>query len=750
MKSITFSQALLAAGIVGLTLSLTQGWYAVAALQLLYSESVASGWTHAAAVLQGVSFATPLATIAVAVRRHDGGPAMTFPQLLAVTGLFGLMLASMLAPLTPLVAQGFDSAGEGGPSIAGGILAQAIAFAIPVVVLVVAWRRSASGDPDQPDEAVDLPRLVTAFALLGLMFAAAAAPSPILNFFRAEWYGRSFDPAYAVGLAVMVVGGLILLSVIALWSKRVRASVGTTTSPWLLAMVSLLVLGCVTVVENSDVAEFAGGLQLPVAFLVVLGIFWANSLASADGEGVPADLLLGRVLLGVGLAGVVLTSTTLLPLFNLLPPLEWHGDLAVPAFVTTGISGLVNLVVLALGVRKVRNGVAGGGHAVPRAQAQRARFITAEQASESAGQLGFTVTLIGATAAIGLFWSASSGPSIGIPIVLLLFALVVPLAIAAAPGNAFGDPVGGRAIPDESHGLSFSGLVTVTGFLGLVLVTALSPLTALSISATVWQGDGPWRTMLALQVVAFLVPLAIIAAARVRARQAAKSPDGDWDAITLPRLALCLGLIGVALVASSLPELPNDLLPSDTGMTSISSDPTTWIHLSSGGAVLLAALVVFLGGGSRLAALVTSAPAPVTAGVVALGAITIVGSYGGADVSALILVGLAVVALLWFRSDGDPSSATAATIAAWRAACIPLLGLALLVPATPQLAAALAANPAHWYPILTMLFLGLAYCVNILSLREAFLQLRAAAWEPPPASPASPASTGRRPGGSRQ
>lgn len=102
MKSVTFSQGLLAVGLVGLTLTLFQGWSVIGTLYGDYKSSVASGWVHTGAVFQALALALPVATVAIALRRLERESApMGFTQLLVATGLSGLIMVTATAPYTP-------------------------------------------------------------------------------------------------------------------------------------------------------------------------------------------------------------------------------------------------------------------------------------------------------------------------------------------------------------------------------------------------------------------------------------------------------------------------------------------------------------------------------------------------------------------------------------------------------------------------------------------------------------------------
>ena len=734
MRSITLPQALLAVGVIGLTIVLTQGWYTVAVIKVAYSESATTWWVHGATLAQAVAVALPIGVIGAALGRQDAGKSMPlrFTQLLAIVGLFGLTLVSIHASSFFLSLEPFatphDYPSPGGWRFAtettAGLVAQGVAFAIPLGVLVTAWTRR-DRSQDHAGEAVTLVRFITAFALLGLMYVGASVPGATNDVFFFSGQLRFNLPLVASTVAVMVCGGLLLAVVVGLGWKQLRTPFASAGSPWLLGAVAVLALGAFLAAGNGGMLQVETG-QLLVPLVIILALFWANSLPWRSDGTAPDPLQPARVLAGVGLAGLTLASSAALLASDILPQLGWDANVTVPAYTMTGIAAALNVVLLAIGVRRLRTAVSTGAKLLPQAHARHVTFITAARARQGVSQLGFTVTLLFTAAVIAFLWviveSPGPGPNIAVPIVLLLIALAIPLVAMQTGGSAFGRSRVGSVVPDPSSGLSFSGLLASTGLLGLVVVAAVSPIMGLHISVGIWVADGRWTTMTILQAVAFLAPLGVIVAGRIVARRVARFPDAD--AITLPRLALALALFGPSLVASGIAILPAVFSTTDPGMTDLGSELGTMIHVAAGAAVLIVGMVVLLGGGSRLAAFVGSAPLPVVVVVLALGVVTVLASYGGGDMLSIVLVALAIVALLWFRSDANTSPEEASVIGIWRRATVPLLGLAILVPSTPALAGTIALEPTHGISIVTMLVLALAYAINVWPLVRALLQLR--------------------------
>ncbi len=730
MKSVTFNQGLLVVGLVGLTWTLSQDWSVVGALHSAYKGSVASGWVHTGAVFQGLALALPVATVAIALRRLERKSApMNFTQLLVATGLFGLIMVTTTAPYTPIVLE-VILAGLAAPSPVGPILAQVVAFAIPLIVIVVAWGRRARWGAAL-DEAITIPRLVTCLTLFGLMVAAAAVATATVVLGGTGGFGSTFRDASAI--TVMVIGGLLLLALFALRSQWALVPVEVSARR-LFVTAGLFVAGSLGFAANSALA--VGGPFL-IAVVMVAALFWAKAIARGNSNGTPTTTVLGGTLTAVGLVGIALATAGALQVVRVASPAGWPLEVTVSGFVMVGMAGVLNLAALSSGLRRLRVGRP-GEWAMPRARAVRVSLVTFQQALEGVGILGLTITLVLAVWAI-LLWIniefPDGDPSVAVSLALLLVAIVLPLAIAgtrrALPPDSVGDG------PSAAAGLSFSGLLTVVGLFGLVLVAAASPISGLGVSVAVWQGYGPWKTMLTLQVVAFAVPLAIIAAARVRGWHATRSADGDSDAITLPRLALALALLGPAIVATGLPGLP-DVFLGEASTTSLNPMPLALVQVVAGGVVLGAGLLMILSGESRLATRFRNAGLPVTVALLALSVVVVVSSYWGVTwwsltelpgyhTGALLpisLAGLAVVTFLWFRSDEDVSPEAASFIAMGRRVSVRLLGLAFVIAGTPGLVEIVIRYPTRGYAILMIGVFALAYLINVWPLVGAARDLR--------------------------
>ena len=121
MKSITFNQALLAVGLIGLTLATALG--AASVPQIVgarsgFDESGIGPSTTAAILLQAAAFAIPFVVLATAAlqRQENRTNPLTFSQLLTVTGLLGLVIVGTQAPQVAIHVAEFVLRGTSVPS----------------------------------------------------------------------------------------------------------------------------------------------------------------------------------------------------------------------------------------------------------------------------------------------------------------------------------------------------------------------------------------------------------------------------------------------------------------------------------------------------------------------------------------------------------------------------------------------------------------------------------------------------------
>ena len=138
MKAITFSQALVAVGLVGLTLPLTLGQ---AGINLIVSAYSYEGSPSPVALLVALAatLAVAMGLLATGLARMRAGDeaedTLSYPQLLLTVGLLGLVIAGALSPtaLAFSMVTGWDEASWWTSADAGPLALQFAAFAIPLL-----------------------------------------------------------------------------------------------------------------------------------------------------------------------------------------------------------------------------------------------------------------------------------------------------------------------------------------------------------------------------------------------------------------------------------------------------------------------------------------------------------------------------------------------------------------------------------------------------------------------------------------
>ena len=121
--------------------------------------------------------------------------------------------------------------------------------------------------------------------------------------------------------------------------------------------------------------------QLLVPFVIILALFWGNSLPWRSDGTSPDPLQAARVLAAVGLAGLTFGSSAVLLASDTLPQLGWDADMTVPAYTMTGIAAALNVVLLAIGVRRLHTAVSTGAKLFPQARARYVTFSTTREES---------------------------------------------------------------------------------------------------------------------------------------------------------------------------------------------------------------------------------------------------------------------------------------------------------------------------------------------------------------------------------
>ncbi len=183
MKSITFSQALLAVGLIGLSLPLTVGQGGLSYIGAAYAVEGGPSPVGPIAAL-AATLAVAIAILVVGVVRIRAEPAaeapLTYAQVLVTIGLLGLLVAGSLSPISVVfsIVTGWDKGSWWTSADAGPLALQAGAFAIPLLVIASNLKGALRG-PSTEGEGITRP--FTCLAVLTLVFAIAAAPVGVIR-----------------------------------------------------------------------------------------------------------------------------------------------------------------------------------------------------------------------------------------------------------------------------------------------------------------------------------------------------------------------------------------------------------------------------------------------------------------------------------------------------------------------------------------------------------------------------------------
>ena len=196
MKSITFSQALVAVGLVGLTLPLTLGQ---AGINLIVSAYSYEGSPSPVALLVALAatLAVAMGLLATGLARMRAGDesedTLSYQELLLTIGLLGLLITGALSPtsLAFSIVTGWDEASWWTSADAGPLALQFAAFAIPLLLIGSNWKGARRGPSVQSEALV---RPFTCLAVLTLVTAGSLAPGvavdPLLSYvFSSGGYG---------------------------------------------------------------------------------------------------------------------------------------------------------------------------------------------------------------------------------------------------------------------------------------------------------------------------------------------------------------------------------------------------------------------------------------------------------------------------------------------------------------------------------------------------------------------------------
>ena len=381
MKFITFPQALIATGLLGLTLALAFGWQVVPLVWAARYGEEGPSVAGPIGVL-ALSIAIPVGTLVLGLwrPRHAAGAALTFPRLLLVVGLLGLAVVSTLSvvPVAFLAAAEWvkgnpysfsfvESSGEevfptalvfrnvvhsygGLTSIVPSLIALAFTVAIPLAVVGDAWRRmcSASLKPETRGDVVTPERLLACLALITLMVAVGGAPLAVYVLTAPGWPVPGLSPLQLDALVPLVAGTVLPVAVLlTLLLYRLRRA--GPFPPTLVAIcLAVLVLTSVGVA-----AQQCPPLLLLVGGVPLVGLLFAKVVASDSGNsttGVLPDsyLLFGTALVGLAVVGFVTPAAILMfEIWRTASAYEW-------TLVMLAVAYAINFGILAAAVWRLR------------------------------------------------------------------------------------------------------------------------------------------------------------------------------------------------------------------------------------------------------------------------------------------------------------------------------------------------------------------------------------------------------------
>lgn len=393
MKSISFSYALVATGLLTLALALVSSlltipWVNLAVVAEHGPSVIAPMSALAATIVVGV------ATLCLGlwqVRRGGAKQGLTFPQALVVVGLLGLGIAGALS-LWPAffmsVSEWWDDSGPSRahpvlhslphyrvlflgfpppPSYTGMLVMQLVAVAIPLGVLGEGLRRLLRGRKAEGParDGLAWSQVVIVLALLSFITTCAAAPPSIdsIDFavsLDGGWGNASLVVAHLVALGVgwaVPIGILFLVAVGHRWGSG-HAAVWLPVGTALL----LLALAGATAASSANTAQAAAGLpwvqylHLTVVGVALAGLVWAALVCSASGGEADGLLSWGQVLGLIAVVGLMLLGSATRGAVNTFETGRLVGLTHVWLIVTLAIGYAINLGLLVFAIWRLRAG----------------------------------------------------------------------------------------------------------------------------------------------------------------------------------------------------------------------------------------------------------------------------------------------------------------------------------------------------------------------------------------------------------
>ena len=437
MRFVTFHQALLAVGLVGLTLATALGAGTVPMIvgaRSGFDDSGIGPSTTAAILLQAAAFAIPfVALVAAGLQGQENrSNRLTFSQLLTVTGLLGLVIVGTQAPQVAVHVAEFVWRGTNSDYWAP-LALQVVAFMVPLVLIGAARFRALRirQSAEENGDAITFARLVRCLALLALAIAVAAAPATANDIVRTLEIEEGASLAMAANAFVALGAGVvILLTVLALLRDREERLAGGPDSPRLPAIAGLLGLGVVAASYQSTALLLVGALA------VILGLFWLNAVQAGSEDVEHRPLHSGWLLGTAAVAGLALVATHTLPPISAIA-IDVGAGASIAALVLLLAAYAMNVALLAVAIRKLRD--RDSGEAGPWGERKPITLVTFPEVLRAIGVLGLSLALsLGCVWPPSILWSVAedSARSAVVPVLLVVLSLGIAPRSHARPSAA--------------------------------------------------------------------------------------------------------------------------------------------------------------------------------------------------------------------------------------------------------------------------------------------------------------------------
>ena len=349
MKSITFSQALVAVGLVGLTLPLTLGQ---AGINLIVSAYSYEGSPSPVALLVALAatLAVAMGLLATGLARMRAGDeaedTLSYQQLLLTIGLLGLLITGALSPMALAfsIVTGWDEASWWTSADAGPLALQFAAFAIPLLLIGSNWKGARRGPSVQSEALV---RPFTCLAVLTLVTAGSLAPGvavdPLLSYvFSSGGYGLELGMhPELVSLALVALA--IPIAVLLLLRFKEDTLRSALAGPLLITAALLATSG-----------HFLGVLLLLLFGIPLAALLWPHFTGRWP-VNPPGRLTSGQLLAWVALICLAVTTSQALGFAYTFTYSGPHLDPFPGPATALALACAISLAILAVAVAKLRS-----------------------------------------------------------------------------------------------------------------------------------------------------------------------------------------------------------------------------------------------------------------------------------------------------------------------------------------------------------------------------------------------------------